>query len=403
MLFDSEQQEAVALVADTTNLVGVVTGAPGTGKTTCTVAALERLQQAGKTFALAAPTGKAAQRFAQVTGCEATTIHRLLEWMQGSFRRNQANPLPQDVILIDEASMIDLFLFADLISAIDATRTRLVLIGDPDQLPPVGPGQPFLDLIASGRVPVVRLQTLHRSAEGSWIYRNASRVIAGEGVELDDCVDFEWMQITPSEAHAIPDIAAEKLAELLDPMGDAWNRDDIQVMAPMKDKEGGVNPLNAALKKAFGTNRGHAAQISAAADTQTVHVGDRVIQTKNDYKLGVFNGEVGEVDDIMNASTIRVRFGAEYRTYKGAELRNLMLAYACTIHRCQGSEWPVAMVVCHSVHNYMLNRRLLYTALTRARKRIIVIGDDAGMKRALSTRVDMTRRTLLKNRLCGEL
>ena len=396
--FDSQQAVAYALIACSTAPLGIITGAPGTGKTTCARAALRALELDRQRFALCAPTGKAAQRFAQVTGYPAQTIHRLLEW-RGTFQRNQLNPLDVDVVLVDESSMIDLLLAADLVAAIDFTRTRLILIGDADQLPPVGPGSFFLDLIDSQRVPVVKLETLHRSAEGSWIYRNASKIIAGGKVELEDCVDFEWMQITSSEAFAIAGIVADALKALVDPAGSNWARDDIQVMSPQKNKDGGVHQLNRELKIALNANKGLSAHINEGEDTQTVHVGDRVIQTKNNYELGVFNGETGEIDAIMSPSLIRVRFGKEYRTYKGAALKQLMLAYACTVHRMQGSEAPVAVVVCHSIHGIMLNRRLFYTAVTRARKRVIIVGDERGVKQALSTKVDLTRRTQLVRRL----
>lgn len=403
---DADQLRAIWLLIY--EPIAVITGAPGTGKTTCTRTALDLLDQQHKTYALCAPTGKAARRFSEVTGRPASTIHRLLRWTpkgfepgESHFEYNENNPLPYDVVIVDESSMIEIRLAADLLAAIDPAQTRIIFIGDANQLPPVGPGAFFNDLIASQHVPTVWLSTLHRAAAGSWICRNAPKILEGKDVEFDtDVPDFTWYVLPSNAAGGIPEVAENVLRALLD-AGESW--DDFQLIVPMKIKDGGANILNEVLSKKLVPKTGLKATIGWYEDARDVYRNDRVIQTKNDYELDVFNGECGQVAIVEAPTRVRVRFGKEYRIYKGAALHNLAASYALTVHRVQGSEWPTVIVVCHSIHGRMLNRRLFYTAVTRARKRVIVIGDEKGVMQAIRSTQDMSRRTQLAARIKGDL
>jgi exodeoxyribonuclease V alpha subunit len=404
-----DEQQKLAVERCLQARVLVVTGPPGSGKTTITEHVLEEFDAQHVHYALCAPTGKAAKRFAEVTGRPATTIHRLLKWQFDpesaggfSFYYGVQNPLPLDVVLVDESSMIDIRLAADILAAIDPARTRIIFIGDADQLQPVGPGSFFGDMIASGVVPTVRLQTVHRAAEASWIYRNAPKILTGKDVELDTEVeDFMWYELATTQAHGIGEIAVQVIRRLLE-AGHTW--DEFQLITPMRIKEGGANALNLQIRAELLDAKGLTAEIGAYEDAVKVCRGDRVIQTKNNYQLEVYNGECGEVAIVETPSRVRVRFDNEYRDYKGVtDLRNLALSYALTVHKVQGSEWPIVIVVCHSVHGRMLNRKLFYTAVTRARKQVIVIGDERGVKQAISNTQYVTRRTQLIPRLKGML
>lgn len=381
--------------------ISVVTGAPGTGKTTCTTVALDYFDANQISYALCAPTGKAARRLSEVTGRRASTIHRLLEWRPSGFVHNQHAPVQVDVVIVDEASMLDIRLAADLLAAIDPTRTRIAFIGDVNQLPPVGPGAFFSDLIDSGLVPIVRLTTLHRAAANSWICRNAPKILAGKGVELDaDVPDYDWYEMKTKDAANIKNVAADVIRKL-QAEGLSW--DDFQLLTPMKIKTGGAFELNTALREALISPQGLTTTIGAYETEATVTRGDRVIQMRNDYELNIFNGETGQIALVDGPDSVKVRFDEEYRVVKGARLKNMALAYALTTHKFQGSQCGTVIVICHSVHGRMLNRRLFYTAVTRARKKVILIGDADGVKQAIANTQDQKRRTRLIDRISGKL
>lgn len=392
---DSSQHAAVNLI--TTARIGIVTGGPGTGKTTCLGHALDVLDAAGTKYELAAPTGKAARRMLEATGREARTIHRLLEW-RGTWQRHRLNPLGTDVVIIDESSMIDIELFAALLDAIDPEHTRLILIGDADQLPPVGPGRPFGDLVDHALVPIARLTTLHRSAQDSWVCANAPRVLAGELPTLGTQPDFEFVDV-PDAADIMPAVRAWVTEHLPRKAGAG----DAQVLIPQRKGVAGVQAANALLQAAHNPPKPDAPWMKLTAET-TLRAGDRVIHTRNDYDLGVFNGEVGEVVSIAGGK-VSVDLGRDAGpvVYTLEQAHALQHAYALTVHRAQGSEFPWVIVVCHSTHSHSLSRQLFYTAITRGKRGVVLVGNRTGVRLAINANRPPQRNTTLAERIRGTL
>jgi len=393
---DPSQQRAVELACAAP--VGIVTGGPGCGKTTITRFALDRLDSRGRSYLLASPTGKASKRLNEATGREAVTIHRMLGFHPvDGWRHNRRNPLSADAVIIDESSMIDVELGATLFDAIHPRRTRLILVGDADQLPPVGPGRVFGDLIDSGMVPLARLNTLHRAAQGSWVYRNAHRVIQGQMPELERSHDFRFVEVAESDA-IVP-----KLCELMATTIPTEVNDEAQVLIPQRTGPAGIEKANAALQRVLNPPRPGSTEKYLERGGVRLRAGDRVIQTRNDYDLGVFNGEVGDITEVGGKGLVVQypdRPPVEYSTEKAGALQ---LAYALTVHKSQGSEWPWVVVVCHSTHTHMLTRQLLYTAITRSRKGVILVGNRKGIAAAVKDKVPPKRNTGLIERLRGEI
>jgi exodeoxyribonuclease V alpha subunit len=390
IVLDEVQRQAVHLIE--TAPIGVITGGAGVGKTTVLKEAVPHLHS----YELCAPTGKAAQRMTEATGRPARTIHRLLGWTPQGFRHGsglQQVPLDTDVVVVDEASMVDVRLGADLMSALDR-HTRVIFVGDANQLPPVGPGALFRDLIASERVPVVRLSRLYRASEGSWVYRNAPKVLVGGQLETRDGADFSWYRIGSGDAEHVGDVVLQIIREQV-AAGTALEQ--IQVITPMNVSVCGTGVINPQLQVALNA-RGVRGTGWKMRDDCTLFEGDRVMQTKNDYQLDVFNGDVGVVDEVTPHELV-VRFGLERRTYTRAQARNLMLAYAATVHKSQGAEFENVIVVCHSAHRRMLTRQLFYTAITRAKKRVFLVGDTDGLQIALATTRAEARKTRLMQRI----
>ena len=370
-----QQEEAVrtALAAK----VAVITGGPGVGKTTIVRGIVSILEKKGVTVALAAPTGRAAKRLSDATGAPASTLHRLLEWRpaDASFGRTGDRPLDADVLIVDEASMLDVRLGADLVAAL-APSTRLVLVGDVDQLPSVGPGTVLADVIASGVVPTVRLTEIFRQAAESLIVVNAHRIHDGDLPELgaapvagggEDRRDFFFLEEDdPARAAAlIRDLVTTRL-----PRRYGLAVRDIQVLAPMHRGELGAGNLNQLLQDALtagapGVQRG----------TRVLRVGDKVMQIRNDYDKEVWNGDSGLVEAVdAEADTLTVRFDDRAVEYGLDELDALVLAYAATVHKSQGSEYPAVIVPVHTQHYVMLQRNLLYTAVTRGKRLVVLVG-----------------------------
>lgn len=401
---DPSQEAAVDLLLNAR--IGIVTGGPGTGKTTTLRTALDRIDatpppprseddEGCARYLLAAPTGKAARRMSEATGREATTIHRLLEYGQLDggglgFRRNEKDPIAADLVVVDESSMIDVRLGASLMRAIDFDRTRLVLVGDADQLPSVGPGRVFADLIESGSVPVSRLSTLHRAAQDSWVCAQAPAVLAGKRPSLDTRRDFRWVHAESASeaASSTIDVVVRKLPGV--------GVEGAQVLVPQRTGAAGVDALNGALQSELNPRR-HGARSWKRGDFE-LRIGDRVIQTVNDYSLDVMNGEVGAVESIGD-SALAVNYDGRTVEYNAMSAGGLRLAYALTIHKSQGSEWPWVVVICHSTHSYMLSRQLLYTAITRAKKGVVIVGDEKGLDLALKNVAPSKRNTTLIERL----
>lgn len=387
MQLDTSQEVAVELAC--TAPFAVITGGPGTGKSTCLKVALDRMDARGERYALASPTGKAAKRMNEATGREASTIHRLLGWTQGGWTHCEENPLDLDVIVIDEASMLDVELCEALVDALTDT-TRLVLVGDANQLPSVGPGRILADLVEAELVPVARLTHVHRAAAKSWICRNAPRVLAGEALELVDARDFRFFEVEDIGE------AAQKVGEIVT----LPEYQGAQVLSPQRTTACGVTALNAQLQARLNPPPASGAGQAWQFGDRVFRRGDRVIQTSNNYDLGVFNGEVGEVIDID--ALMLVDFGDRRVHFAKVHACDLQLAYALTVHKCQGSEFPWVVCVVHSAHTYMLTRQLFYTAITRAKKGVVIVGNQKGLHAATSAKDPPRRNTSLVERMRAE-
>jgi len=377
----------------------VVTGGPGTGKTTLVNVLVRCAEMLDLDVALAAPTGRAAKRLEQATGLTGTTLHRLLEYrFDSGFNRGPDNPIEADLVVVDEASMIDLALMDAFMAAL-APGTRLLLVGDADQLPPVGPGAVLRDLIASGDVATVRLNTIYRQAERSLIVRNAHRVNAGTlpestgGADLgEDLADFYVIEERDPEraVEIVLRLVTRRMPERfgLDP------RRDIQVLAPMHRGRAGVARLNARLQDAL--NPGSE---PARAEAPRLRAGDRVMQMRNDYDREVFNGDIGRVHEVDEQEGVLVEFDGRIVGYERGAIGDLSLAYATTVHKSQGSEYPGVVCVLLPEHHIMLQRNLLYTAITRAREVAVLVTTEKSLHRAVDNDEPATRFTTLAERV----
>ncbi len=370
------QRHAVATALS--NGLMVLTGGPGTGKTTTVEAIVQAHEALELRVRLCAPTGRAAKRMSEASGREATTIHRLLEWSPatGSFARGADEPLDADLVLVDEASMLDLTLARALLEAIPPAAS-LVLVGDVDQLPPVGAGQVLRELIASERAPVVRLDTVFRQAQRSAIVRGAHAILAGRlpsPTPRGEKGPGDLFLVHAGDADAI----GERLASTLRRIPEAYGLDarrDVQVLVPMRKGPLGTERLNALLQAELNP---------ASARGAGLRPGDKVMQLRNDYEREVFNGDIGWVQRVEDGVTY-VAFDSGLRSYKADELDALTLAYASTIHKAQGSEFPAVVVVLHGAHSVLLSRALVYTAVTRARRLVVIVGDERALARAART------------------
>jgi exodeoxyribonuclease V alpha subunit len=390
------QREAVRLAIRSKMLV--ITGGPGTGKTTLVRGVLAALDEEGVRALLAAPTGRAARRLTESTGREARTLHRLLEAdPERGFRRHGGRPLEADLVVVDEASMIDTALLAALLDALPTT-TALLLVGDVDQLPSIGPGQVLGDLIASGAVPVVRLTEIFRQAAESGIVRNAHRINRGE------LPAFARAEDGPADCYGIrvagPEDAEAKLLDLV--MHRIPERfglhpvNDVQVLTPVNRGRSGTHALNELLQAhlnpapPLALTRGHA----------RLALGDKVMQLENDYDREVYNGDVGRITAVdPRAQTLEVTVDGRRLSYAADELDRLAIAYAVTVHKAQGSEYPAVVVPLLRQHGRMLRRNLLYTAITRARRLVVLLTEPDALERAVRDTSGLRRTTLLRQRL----
>jgi exodeoxyribonuclease V alpha subunit len=364
-------QRAAVRLALTTKVL-VVTGGPGVGKTTLVNAILKILMVKGVTVALAAPTGRAAKRLSESTGCEAKTIHRLLEADpgQGGFRRKEDHPLPCDLLVVDETSMIDVPLMHGLLKAVP-DQAALILVGDVDQLPSVGPGQVLTDIITSAAVPVVRLAEVFRQAAESRIIVNAHRINQGRMPEWvqDPASDFHFIECADPEEGVgkILQIVRERIPTRygLDPIR------DIQVLCPMNRGGLGARSLNIDLQKTLNG----LGELRVERFGSTYSSGDKVMQVENDYEKDVYNGDLGVVRSIdPESSEMVIEFDGREVTYGFGELDEVALAYATTIHKSQGSEYPAVVIPLTTQHYPMLRRNLLYTAVTRGKRLVVIVG-----------------------------
>jgi exodeoxyribonuclease V alpha subunit len=367
------QKEAVrfALAAK----VLIITGGPGVGKTTIVKAILRILSAKGVRILLCAPTGRAAKRMSEATGMEARTIHRLLEVdpKTGGFRRCEDNPLPCDLLVVDETSMVDVLLMNSLLKAVP-NRAALLVVGDVDQLPSVGPGQVLGDMIGSGVIPVVRLTEVFRQAAASRIIVNAHRINAGEIPDLRKPEGDSDFYFVPADD---PEIAVPRIIELVQtriPGRFGFNSArDIQVLCPMNRGGVGARSLNIELQKALNpvTDR------KVERFGWTFAAGDKVMQIENDYDKEVYNGDIGFVGDVdPEGGVLTAIFDGRAVTYGFGELDALVLAYAATIHKSQGSEYPVVVIPVMTQHYTMLQRNLLYTGVTRGKRLVVLVGQQ---------------------------
>ena len=390
--YDEVQVEAIRQAI--ASKVMVLTGGPGTGKTTTTKAIIAALQSAGMRILLAAPTGRAAKRMSEATGMEAKTIHRLLEYNpQDGYKRNDENPLEGDALIVDECSMIDIILMNNLTKALPTTM-RLVLVGDIDQLPSVGAGNVLRDIIDSGVIPVVRLTRIFRQAQSSRIVMSAHAINRGCFPDISNGQHTDFFFMKQEE----PEKVAETIVSLVrDRLPKAYRQPaaNIQVLTPMQRGVVGAANLNMTLQQAL--NHNTAALVRGG---YTYKEGDRVMQLRNNYDKDVYNGDLGYVHSVdMEERTLTVDFDGQLVEYEVSELDELTLAYATTIHKSQGSEYPIVVMPVLMTHYVMLQRNLIYTGITRAKKICVLVGQTKALAYAIHNMKVLKRNTRLKERL----
>ena len=402
MLLTEKQRTAVQMAYN--SKVSILTGGPGTGKSTSIRALLMVLRKSKIEVALAAPTGRAAKRLTEATGAvgfQAKTLHRLLEYAphDNTYQRNEENPLPYKFVIVDEVSMVDILLFYHLLKALPPDA-HLLLVGDADQLPPVGPGNVLRDLLRSGAIPSVVLTELFRQAQQSQIVVNAHRINAGQmpSLKRESGGDFFFVaEEDPIRAqHLVLDFVQRRIPTHyhLNPMT------DIQVLSPMYKGPVGVTSLNEELQARLNPN----AFVSLEWGGRVLRLGDKVMQVRNDYDKDVFNGDVGWIRTIdRENSTIKVEFleeaGPLLVSYNFHELDELVLAYAVTVHKSQGSEYPAIVLTLVNQHYMLLQRNLLYTAITRAKRLCVIVGQSRALEAAVRNNRVALRNTGLAERL----
>ena len=371
---DLADRQFDALKSALTHRVSLLTGGPGTGKTTTIQSILRVLSAKRKRILLAAPTGRAAKRMTETTGHEAKTIHRLLEVDPSGgfkFKRNLDNPLECDVLIVDEVSMVDLILMNSLLKAV-APGTHLLLVGDADQLPWVGAGNVLRDLLASGEIATVRLEVIFRQAQDSTIITNAHRINQGEFPHFPvDKNDFYFFgKEDPDEvAPLVVDIIANRVPKKFG----ANAIRDIQLLSPMHRGSVGVGNLNALLQARLNPPRQNLSEYQSGG--RLFRTGDKVLQLRNNYDKDVFNGDIGFIEQIdLEDGAVNIRFDERLVAYEFSDLDELTLAYAMSVHKSQGSEYPIVVIPLLTQHYMMLQRNLLYTGITRARQMVILVG-----------------------------
>jgi exodeoxyribonuclease V alpha subunit len=420
IVLDEVQRKAV--IEAVQNGIFILSGGPGTGKTTTINMIIRYFEAEGMDIFLAAPTGRAAKRMTEATGFEARTIHRLLELNGGMgdednntvhFEKNELSPLEADVIIIDEMSMVDIHLFQALLKAI-SPGTRLIMVGDRNQLPSVGPGQVLKDLIESGHIPTVVLNKIFRQAGESDIVVNAHKINEGKPIKLDNkSMDFFFLErdnVDVIYKHMIQ-LIIEKLPKFVNA-----GKFDIQVLTPMKKGALGVEVLNGILQRYL--NPPSPDKLEIAHGDGVFRVGDKVMQIKNNYQLewevlskygiavdsgqGVFNGDVGIIREINEtAKTVVVEYDDLRKvTYPVTGLDEIELAYAITIHKSQGSEYPAVIMPLLAGPKMLFNRNLLYTGVTRAKKCVTILGSSQMVNQMISNDSELKRYTGLKDRIC---
>lgn len=392
IIYDEVQQGAINKALE--SKIMILTGGPGTGKTTTTQGIIEAFKSRGKNILLAAPTGRAAKRMTEATGMEAKTIHRLLEYnpMDG-YKRNDENRLEGDVLIVDECSMIDIMLFYNLMKAIPQNM-RLILVGDIDQLPSVGAGNVLRDMIDSRKLPVVRLSRIFRQAQTSRIVMNAHSINSGHFPDLSNGMQTDFFFIKADDAETIPGLIVNLVRDRLS-KAYGYNPKEIQVLTPMQRGNTGAGNLNIELQKALNPSGS-----SLSRGGYTFRQGDKVMQIRNNYDKNVFNGDIGYISVVdVNERTLSVIYDGRVVEYDVSELDEITLAYAITIHKSQGSEFPVVVMPVSMKHYVMLQRNLIYTGITRAKKICVLIGSTKALAYAIHNQTVSKRNTRLQERL----
>ena len=389
-----DEVQLAAIRQAVTSKVMVLTGGPGTGKTTTTQGIIAALKKAGLRVLLAAPTGRAAKRMSEATGMEAKTIHRLLEYNpQDGYKRNDENPLEGDALIVDECSMIDILLMNNLLKAVPVGM-RLVFVGDIDQLPSVGAGNVLRDIIDSQRIPVVRLVRIFRQAQKSRIVMNAHTINQGRFPDTSNGRDTDFFFMREDD----PERAAETIVRLVKerlPRAYRESPDRIQVLTPMQRGVVGAANLNLLLQQALNPSGP-----SLGRGGYTYRQGDRVMQLRNNYAKEVFNGDLGYIREVdTEERMLTVDFDGKKVEYDVTELDELTLAYATTIHKAQGSEYPIVVMPVLMTHFVMLQRNLIYTGITRAKKICVLIGAMKALAYAVRNVSVLKRNTSLRERL----
>ncbi len=392
--------QAEALAISLTEKVSVITGGPGVGKTTIIRALVEVFGARKLTVCLAAPTGRAAKRMEEATHREAKTIHRLLKFQPrtGQFEFNADNPLPAHVVILDEVSMIDIRLMRDFLAALTPS-THLVLVGDIDQLPSVGPGNVLRDIINCGEIPCTALTTIFRQKHGG-IIENAHRVNRGENIEPPDPGDLSDFYFI--DADSTDDVINTTLHLISDriPKRFGFNPlNEIQVLTPMRRNQLGAENLNAVLQQSLNPEGHHIERFG-----RHYRKGDRVMQIRNNYDKEVYNGDIGHITFVVEENhELTVDFDGRHVKYEFSELDELVHAYACTIHKSQGSEYPAVVILITTQHFKLLQRNLLYTAITRGKKLVCLVGSRKAVGMAIRNNEIQQRRTSLRERIKQEI
>lgn len=389
--FADQQKEAV--IKALTDKVHIITGGPGTGKSTITNAILTITGKLTDSILLAAPTGRAAKRLTQITRKKAFTLHALLEmdFASGGFKKNKDNPLDCNLIIIDEASMIDTPLLFHLLRAIPS-HARLLFVGDIDQLPSVGPGTVLKDLINSGLIGVTRLTEIFRQAKGSKIITNAHRINQGEFPSLDTSPNSDFHYIEAETPEAIQQVILELVSKEIPKRWKLDSVEDIQVLSPMKRGVIGAEMMNDALQNLL--NPSEQPLLRAG---RKFHLFDKVMQIKNDYDKHVYNGDIGRIKEIDAAEQLMIiTFDEKDVEYDFSELDEVVLAYATSVHKYQGSECPCIVIPIHTCHFKLLHRNLLYTAVTRGKKQVYLVGTKKAIAMAIHNDQVQQRHTGLE-------
>lgn len=407
-VFAEEQRAAVQRAL--ASKVSILTGGPGTGKTSCLRALVEILKAKKVRVHLAAPTGRAAQRLAESTGGFASTIHRLLRYdaAQGGFTANEAHPLATDFLVLDEASMLDTRLAAALFQALPS-RAHLLLVGDTDQLPSVGAGNVLKDLIATEQIPVTRLNVIFRQQGQSQIVTTAHAINSGDPSlppTVNDVAAVQaWGDLTFVAADSAEDCLAKTLALCAEYVPKHYNSihpiRDVQILAPMHKGIAGVGNLNVRLQEALNPLiGGRAAGSALRMGSSEFRAGDKIIQLRNNYDKNLFNGDIGTITAVdVEEGTLTANFDGETHHFDRGQLGDMALAYAISIHKSQGSEYPVVIVPLLKAHFMMLQRNLLYTAITRGKKKVFLVGEPAAYAMAVRNSESKQRSTHLRQKI----